>query len=145
MGTTVNETIHHHVHHIIQPVIEKESKFFFFCTFLNECSIVCVIYSYSEGTYTHHRSHPPSDPGSARRAPTPNALPCRHGTLFARWWYSQKRHPPGWDHSESSTSWKMHSRGWWCLSFCWWYELGQQGLLWLSFFLSFSFFYICDD
>jgi hypothetical protein len=28
-GTTVKETIHHHIHHVIQPVIEKESKLCF--------------------------------------------------------------------------------------------------------------------
>lgn len=30
-GTTVEETVHHHIHHVIQPVIDKESKF---CVFL---------------------------------------------------------------------------------------------------------------
>ena len=33
-GTTVNVTEHHHVHHIIQPVIEKESKFYVFSSSL---------------------------------------------------------------------------------------------------------------
>ena len=27
-GVTVKETIHHHVHHVIQPIIEKESVSF---------------------------------------------------------------------------------------------------------------------